>query len=206
MKKHTKKILAVALAVILSFSLIGTALAKHAPPPPPQTGSLTIIKTFEGIESLPSTLAFLVTGPSGYNQTFYISSFTQQENGSLTLRIDNLPVGPQGRGEYTVHEKHSGASVEGYDLDVNDRNQNKWVNAGENTNFFFHNKYTYQYATLNIVKNFSGIQTLPAGLTFTVSGPRGYATQTIGIGSFAVNGNAAVYTLTVLPKGNYSVV
>ena len=75
---------------------------------PTLTGSLEIIKDFEGLPvgTTPDSVSFTVTGPNSYNQTV-----TMTANDQWTKTLTGLTPG-----EYTVTENEESAKVEGYVL------------------------------------------------------------------------------------------
>ncbi len=100
---------------------------------PTLTGSLKIIKDFEGLPvgTTPDSVSFTVTGPNSYNQTV-----TMTANDQWTKTLTGLTPG-----EYTVTENEESAKVEGYVLTA-PAAQTATVTLGNTaTSFLFTNTY-----------------------------------------------------------------
>ena len=168
----------------------------------PGTGSLIIIKTFHGVEDVnPNALAgltFRVTGPDGYDQTFYYAQFT-----GGTYTITGLKPGT-----YDVVETNADGLLTGYKLVASTKSGSGIVTVEAAGSFSFDNTYEPEEVPgdkeLVIVKLFSGV---PEGadvsnLRFKVTNDA--TGETIATLSYAEFTNGQ-YTLTGLDEGTYTV-
>jgi|GEM_PF-1762737 len=154
------------------------------------TGDLLIRKSVEGLEKLPETTAFTVTGPDDFRPvTISYADFTDGE-----YLLPDVPSGA-----YSVVE--TGAEVGGYSLAVSG-NFGAEVESGKTGEISIINSYVQDTAKLIITKTLgenSAAVELPEGMKFTVAGPDNYFSE-IYYGGFT-NGS---YELAV-PVGEYTV-
>jgi|GEM_PF-2738193 len=158
-------------------------------------GSLKITKSFAGDDvSIPTGITFTVAGPNGYSKTVAYSEF---ENGVYVL--ENLKPGT-----YTVTE--AGAGVEGYELTTEGTGE-LTVKANSEASANITNTYTEiilpppPAGDLKIIKTFAGDEvTVPASLSFTVTGPNGFS-KTVYYSEF----QDGIFVIEGLEPGTYTV-
>ena len=197
--------------VAVSISTGGTTNLEIANNYTPKVGSLKIQKIFSAQSPARPAgfdLAFRVTGPYGYDETFAFSDFT-----NTALTISNLR-----EGQYTVTELNGNISGYSYsaaysvDGGTSTSGSAATLNVSEgNTDnepalVVFTNTYTRDMGNLIIRKVISpsSITTLPDSFnpTFTVSGPAGFTETTIRYRDFNGSGQ---HTFSNIPTGTYTV-
>lgn len=139
----------------------GTATAAFTNKYTPDTGSLTITKTVEGLENdsatleiLKKQLTFTVTGPNNYSEEIAFNATGWKQDGSTytyTYTINNLPTG-----EYTVTESGYDLTKYGYNWTGTKSPVKGTVNNDDSVTVPFTNTYTPANINLTITKQIQG--------------------------------------------------
>lgn len=127
----------------------------------PDTGSLTITKTVEGLENdsatleiLKKQLTFTVTGPNNYSEEIVFNATGWKQDGNTytyTYTINNLPTG-----EYTVTESGYDLTKYGYNWTGTKSPVKGTVNNDDSVTVPFTNTYTPANINLTITKQIQG--------------------------------------------------
>lgn len=151
-----KKIISALLCLVMTLSLFTTAFASDALPTAdpqktaPQTGTLTIEKTIEGVTPAGDwTFAFTIknTDAAVADQTVQVMVKKGETTGKAEVK--NLPFGA-----YTVTEELSSAKVDGYALTAGAAQSIALTQANPSAIARFTNSYEKQYSLdVNVVKN-----------------------------------------------------
>lgn len=151
-----KKIISALLCLVMALSLFTTAFASDALPTAdpqktaPQTGTLTIEKTIEGVTPAGDwTFAFTIksTDAAVADQTVQVMVKKGETTGKAEIK--NLPFGA-----YTVTEELSSAKVDGYALTAGAAQSIALTQANPSAIARFTNSYEKQYSLdVNVVKN-----------------------------------------------------